>query len=569
MRSVTELADIRPADLPSPPRHAISIVHTCSRPNITSRKLAEIVTHDPVLTAELLRVVNSAFFGFRTKISSAARAVTVIGHRALRNLALCIAMRDALRSDAILGFDINQYWETGLRRAVSAHKLGAEIGLDADECFTIGLLQDFGLLVLLYLHQDKVHEWERLVQASPDERQELEYALFHATHDQVGVQLAESWDLPAEMIQVIGQHHASLRQGLSEEDERLADVALCADWMASVFSAQDKRLTIPRCQAIIEERLGVGADRAIELLDEVAEGVEAAAEALNLKVQSQVSFEEVLRQANLQLAQDNLTYQELTWRLENALRERDRYASELNRELELAREVQRSLLPRDGRACPGFHGMNVSAKEVSGDFFDFLRLPDGRIYFCIADVSGKGMNAALLMAKTASLFHCLGKGIADPGALATMLNREICETSVRGMFVTMVLGVYEAENHRVRLVNAGHLPVLHLGTAGSMQRYEATAPPLGIVPGLQYSASEFGLGTGTLYLFTDGLTEARRADGTEIGIDGLLTIIRRNRELPPGERVRRIIEQVQRASATVADDLTLVVLEPAPGSDDD
>ena len=80
---------------------------------------------------------------------------------------------------------------------------------------------------------------------------------------------------------------------------------------------------------------------------------------------------------------------------------------------------------------------------MSGDFYDFFELADGRIYFGLGDVSGKGMDAALLMSKTASLFRCLGKTIHEPNILLATINRELCETAIHGMFVTMVCGLLD------------------------------------------------------------------------------------------------------------------------------
>src|SRR6185295_16982140 len=125
-------------------------------------------------------------------------------------------------------------------------------------------------------------------------------------------------------------------------------------------------------------------------------------------------------------------------RLADQLVEQER----IKRELELASEIQRSLLPQADETLPIF-GINRPIREVSGDFYDFFELPDGTVAFCLGDVSGKGMNAALLMAKTASLFRCLGKTIRDPARLLTILNREVQETASRGMFVTMIAGLYE------------------------------------------------------------------------------------------------------------------------------
>lgn len=552
---------LKPTDLPAPPQEAIGIVHACSRPDVTSKRLAEIITHNAVLTAELLRIVNSAFFGFRAKATSAAHAVTLLGQRALRNLALCVAMRDALRADAIPGMDMGDYWEQALRRAVAARCLARAAGLNAEDGFTAGLLQDFGLLVMLFVDQDRATEWPRLAQADPDERYALEQALFGVSHDRVGEVLAEAWELPPELRRVMGQHHSPLLS--ANADDALCRVALCADWMAAVFTAGDKRPVIQRCRQLLNDRFGLSAERVNDLLEELSQGLGAAGAALGLRVGAQLTLADVLRAANLQLVEDNLSYQELTWRLEQALAERDRIAAELNRELALAREVQRSLMPGNDGDCAGFYGMNTSARELSGDFYDYFSTPAGTIQFCIADVSGKGMNAALLMAKVSSLFRCLGKSVADPAALLGLLNREIAETSVRGMFVTLIGGVYDPRSGRMQLANAGHLPAVYqpAGPSGNapLQEFPADGPPLGVLADAVYVNRELRLDKGTLYLFTDGLIEARAAGGAELGIEGLQALIRRHADIPAAQRARSLLEAVR--DAEVRDDLTVLIVD--------
>ncbi|MGH6891433.1 MAG: PP2C family protein-serine/threonine phosphatase, partial [Dongiaceae bacterium] len=114
----------------------------------------------------------------------------------------------------------------------------------------------------------------------------------------------------------------------------------------------------------------------------------------------------------------------------------------LQREVELAADIQRHLLPDEGDTGSPICGLVRPIQEVSGDFYDHFKLPDGTIAFAIGDVSGKGLNASLLMSQTASLFRCLGKTVRDPARLMSILNREICETVSRGMFVTMISGLY-------------------------------------------------------------------------------------------------------------------------------
>ncbi|MHA1568390.1 MAG: PP2C family protein-serine/threonine phosphatase, partial [Alphaproteobacteria bacterium] len=181
----------------------------------------------------------------------------------------------------------------------------------------------------------------------------------------------------------------------------------------------------------------------------------------------------------------------------------------VRRELELAAEIQRNLLPSPEPGEFPVVGINQPIRKVSGDFFDFFRLPNGHIPFALGDVSGKGMNAALLMAKAASLFRCLGKSIDDPAALLKILNREIYDTASRGMFVTMVAGIYEPWTGRLRFANAGHEPPLLRRADRSYLTFLADAPPLGILPSIQFETNETNLETGEFYVFSDGLTEYR------------------------------------------------------------
>src|SRR5690606_38253973 len=178
-------------------------------------------------------------------------------------------------------------------------------------------------------------------------------------------------------------------------------------------------------------------------------------------------------------------------------------------ELELAAEIQRDLLPQPSRRDFPVHGINIPARSVSGDFYDILRLPDGRIWFNVGDVSGKGMNAALLMAKTSSLFRCLAKSAEHPGQLLNAINSELCETNSRGMFVTMVGGLFDPATGIVHLTNAGHEPPLHFDfRTERFTPIPADGPPLGIAPGIAgpegFPVTEWNLAGGMLYIFTDG-----------------------------------------------------------------
>jgi sigma-B regulation protein RsbU (phosphoserine phosphatase) len=244
-------------------------------------------------------------------------------------------------------------------------------------------------------------------------------------------------------------------------------------------------------------------------------------------------------------------------RMAAALLEQER----MRKELELAREIQSRLLPAPRPPPFPVAGINISAREVSGDFFDYFELSDGRILFDLGDVSGKGMNAALLMAKTSSLLHCLGKTLTDPAELMVRVNREICESATRGMFVTLIVGVYDPSRGTLCFANAGHQPPLHCDCQGRYREIQGAAPPLGVLPNLFYENVEMNLGEGTLYLYTDGLTEATGSDGAQIRVSGLTALIERWRSLPLQERVERIVASATAGAFRSRDDVTMVVIE--------
>ncbi len=240
--------------------------------------------------------------------------------------------------------------------------------------------------------------------------------------------------------------------------------------------------------------------------------------------------------------------------------ERDRH------ELELAAEIQRDLLPQPSTRDFPIHGINIPARAVSGDFFDIMTLPDGRIWFNIADVSGKGMNAALLMAKTSSLFRCLAKSAEHPGQLLNAINNELCETNSHGMFVTMVGGLFDPALGLVRLTNAGHEPpLLFDARTERFTAIPADAPPLGIAQDIAgpdgFPVRELYLAGGTLYVFTDGLTEATTFGGGMLGIDGVRALIRDHADQSPDLRLKSIAGAVKLPGQSLRDDLTLLVVE--------
>ena len=236
----------------------------------------------------------------------------------------------------------------------------------------------------------------------------------------------------------------------------------------------------------------------------------------------------------------------------------------IKRELKLARQMQRSLLPKRRRDHYPVLGVNRPAREISGDFYDTFELPDGRIAFAIGDVSGKGLDAALLMVRTASLLRWSGKDRLPPGTWLERVNDELAETVSGGMFVCAVVGYYDPKSRQVEWANAGFPPALVRRADGHFEEFVAEGPPLAILPGMPYPPQQCDLGSDSLYFFSDGVTDVRDGNGEPIGLDGVRSLLERHAAAPPGPRLRGLLGELRRLK--LADDTTIMLIEAAGGT---
>jgi sigma-B regulation protein RsbU (phosphoserine phosphatase) len=229
----------------------------------------------------------------------------------------------------------------------------------------------------------------------------------------------------------------------------------------------------------------------------------------------------------------------------------------IKREFQLARQMQKTLLPARRKDFP-MTALNLPAREISGDFYDYFELPDGRIAFCLGDVAGKGMDAALLMVRASSCLRWAGKDGTPPGEWLARVNRELCETVTRGMFVCVVAGYYDPRTSMLELSNAGFPPLLLRRADESIRELRADGPPLGILSDYKYENLRLALAGGSLYCFSDGVTDVRGPERRPIGIEGVRALIERVSGLSPRARVRAMVGHLRKLS--LADDTTLMLI---------
>jgi len=524
--------------------------------------VAELTQQYPVFFDRVLNIVNSDHFNSSDKVDDIYQAIQLHGFEHISQLVLIQTIYRTLNQYKIIGLDLQLFWQDSLRRAVSARMMGEMIGLDPNRCYTAGFVQDIGFLLLFLQQPDKGLLWPEFHKREPEARYSMEENVFNKTHDAIFDEFFECWDILPELRDALKSHHGCDEAGFSPLEEQLCCVLNCADWMSAVYTADDKSHVLNRFRKILVDDFEMEPYRAEGLLEAIPDEVDLSALILDMPVGEHMAFSQILYQANIRLNEDNVNFQELTLRLERALDERDRLAAEINRDLNLAREIQQSLLPPFREDNYPVNGVNISAKILSGDFYDFFELENGDIYFNLGDVSGKGVNAALLMAKTCSLFRCLGKRIHDPGLLLQEVNNELCETSVHGMFVTMVAGLYSPKSGEIKLVNAGNPPALLFTEDGLCREFEATAPPLGVMRDTIYNEYEINLNNGSLYIYSDGVTEGYVEEHDMLELSGLFKLIASlDKTESAQQRLKHIVEKFTHTTQPLRDDVTLLLIE--------
>jgi len=232
-------------------------------------------------------------------------------------------------------------------------------------------------------------------------------------------------------------------------------------------------------------------------------------------------------------------------------------------ELERAREIQQSLLPKEIPQLPGFEvaGAWQPANTVGGDYYDVLRLGEFKLGICIADVVGKGVSAALLMANVQAAVRAIASEFESPSSVCAKVNSLLHENIATGKFVTFFYGILDTRTRIFKYSNAGHLyPVLV--SAGSARSLDQGGAVLGVFPSWKYEDSAIEMPPGDrLLLFTDGITEAADAEGCEFDETGIVAFAVANSGLSAKEMNRRLIAEVTSfCNAHFLDDATLLVI---------
>ena len=257
-----------------------------------------------------------------------------------------------------------------------------------------------------------------------------------------------------------------------------------------------------------------------------------------------------------------LYYNKLMNKLEYTEAEKKKWRDRISKEVELAVKVQENFLPKRNLENYPVQGINIAAREVSGDFFSFYPHNDS-IYFIIADVAGKGIHAGMVMAKASTLFEIMSRDKVDPDEMMMHMNNDLFTTKTGGMFVTSILGEYNLITDEIKWVNGGHQPAVIRSYDGKYNTFESNSPPMGVIMQKNktaYTMEKTKLNGDRFYVFTDGLSESENETGEEIGIEGSIKIIEKNFNKDLKKQLSQITENVLNISGKnkLHDDLTII-----------
>ena len=233
-------------------------------------------------------------------------------------------------------------------------------------------------------------------------------------------------------------------------------------------------------------------------------------------------------------------------------------------DLERAREIQQALLPKEIAQVPGFEVVAAwePARLVGGDYYDVIRLSATTLGICIADVVGKGVSAALLMANVQATVRAYASEQAAPPWLCRRVNEILCSNLADDKFVTLFYGILDAEARTLRYTTAGHLPPLLVRWDGTHDTLREGGAVLGVFRDWDYREGLIALSPGDrIYLFTDGITEATGANGEEFGEAGVLQVAIRESACSAGEIRKKLLTEVKQfCNSQFNDDATLLLI---------
>ena len=262
-------------NLPSLPSVVLEVNRILQDPDISVAKISQTIKKDQSMVPRILKLVNSAFFGLKSKISSLDRAIIILGYHTVRNALVAVAIIDAFDNDkALQGFDIKDFWIHSISVAVTSKYLATRVGCPSvDVAFTGGLLHDIGRIILYQFFPDLFRQVWNALKEQDISFYEAEQKEIHITHAQIGAHLARKWQLPDDLVDVICYHHEVKKSQLNGNVVMIVHLAdlIVHGFMTDLKSGFDASLSTTDAQWIIENQINPVSEWFSDLEDVIQE----------------------------------------------------------------------------------------------------------------------------------------------------------------------------------------------------------------------------------------------------------------------------------------------------------
>lgn len=328
--------------LPSPPVIAMRILEAVKSEEPSFRELGRIIAADPALTAKLLKVANSSFYGLPNKITGIDKALAVLGVTALKNIALSFVIAKDLRSRKESGFDFDHFWKRSVTAGVASELLTKQLGRRNEDAFVSALLQDLGIMLL---HTSYGEEYAALLVEKAETRrslQALERERLGFDHQELTADLLADWGLPPSIVEPIRHHHEPSEA--AAEFQPAAEVLGLASQISGIYHGRKRTEVAAQVKYLLRSTFGLSDADSARLIDQVAAQTIEILSSFEIDPGDMKPYSELLQDANEELGRLNLAYGQLVMELRQAKDEAEKLAADLRQ----ANARLQELISRDG-----------------------------------------------------------------------------------------------------------------------------------------------------------------------------------------------------------------------------
>ncbi|MBU8871507.1 MAG: HDOD domain-containing protein [Gemmatimonadales bacterium] len=503
---------------------ASQIVAFTLDPECDLDKLTRLIMSDNVMSMRFLALANSVAVSRGKEVRDLRECLIRLGLERVRNVALLMGMHDmAPSNENSANLDMNEFWKHSLATACCAQKLSTlKNGPNPEDAWMVGILHGIGIIALSQQVPEDFQNALLRARALKIPLAEAEMTILEFHHGELGGRILNRWKLPRIFSESVEFHPENFeKQEISQESFAMTNLLLDSIELVRAFGFGDSGDGIPArpLEQVIED-IGLEETVANELAIQVEQEVREISNMLGLDLPLSpapgpldASPRKAARLA-LEGVEDSLAREEL------------------EEQLDMAREIQRRLLPKGTPDIPGFSlsAVNHPCHHISGDYFDFINVQGGATGVVIADVSGKGMPASLLASNVQASLRALGQVFPDPGELLVHVNTALFASTDPEHFATLFLAIMDPDGSGFRYASAGHNPPLLLRSDGVVEWLNPAGTPLGMFEEMVYPVTRVAMAPGDLLVaYTDGVTEAMDSREREFTEAGLEQSIRRNR----------------------------------------